>query len=135
MLQASKQEGKKRQGEGKSNSRGRNPSEFVLKMQKRDKQCVMTQYPNHVEEKAKEFKREQKKLRLYSNANSSWRSSSFKHPSTFDTLAMDPELKAAVKADLDKFKQSEKYFFRVGRALKARSPPPVTGRWPPWPTT
>jgi len=31
---------------------------------------------------------------------------------------MDPELKAAVKADLDKFKQSKKSFGRVGRAWK-----------------
>jgi hypothetical protein len=60
---ASKQTGrKKRQGGGKQLARQTpKASEFVLKVQKRDKQCVMPQYPNHVEEKAKEFKREQKK--------------------------------------------------------------------------
>jgi DNA replication protein DnaC len=106
--------------------------EFVLKMHKRDKQFVMTEYLDHVMKTAKEFKREQKELNLISNGHSGWkRGVTFKHPSTFDTLAMDPNLKAAVKADLDKFRQSEEYFRRVGRAWKRGyllHGPPGTGK-------
>lgn len=106
--------------------------EFVLKMHKRDKQFVMTEYLDHVMKTAKEFKREQKELNLISNGHSGWkRGITFKHPSTFDTLAMDPKLKAAVKADLDKFRQSEEYFRRVGRAWKRGyllHGPPGTGK-------
>lgn len=115
-------------------SRGssKKPKEFVLKMHKKDKQFVMTEYLDHVVKTAKEFKREKKELNLFPNGHSSWKfGKTFKHPSTFDTLAMDHELKAAVKADLDKFTQSEDYFRRVGRAWKRGyllHGPPGTGK-------
>lgn len=114
--------------EGKKKSK----VEFVLKMHKKDKQFVMTEYLDHVVAEAKEFKRQQKELKLFSNKHSRWSSSfTFKHPSTFETLAMNPELKAAVKADLDRFRHSEDYFRRVGRAWKRGYllyGPPGTGK-------
>lgn len=123
---------KKKELKDSRSSSGKKRSEFVLKMHKKDKQFVMTEYLDHVIEKAKEFKREQKELNLFPNGNSNWRRGvSFKHPSTFDTLAMDPELKAALKRDLDNFRQSEEYFRRVGRAWKRGYllyGPPGTGK-------
>lgn len=116
----------------KKRETGSDKSEFVLKMHKKDKQFVMTEYLDHVIAEANEFKRQEKELKLFANQHSRWsKSYTFKHPSTFETLAMDPELKAAVKADLDNFRQSEGYFRRVGRAWKRGYllyGPPGTGK-------
>ncbi|KAG0556399.1 hypothetical protein M758_11G049400 [Ceratodon purpureus] len=122
-----------RRGKETKEGKGRDKAaEFVLKMHKKDKQFVMTEYLDHVIAEANEFKRQQKELKLFANQHTRWsKSYTFKHPSTFETLAMDPELKAAVKADLDNFRKSEEYFRRVGRAWKRGYllyGPPGTGK-------
>ena len=40
------------------------------------------------------------------------------HPTTFDTLAMSPELKQSIIADLDRFVKQRDYYRRIGKALK-----------------
>lgn len=128
---AEKKKPARRGKEGDGSSRKKR-MEFILKMYKKDKEFVMTEYLDHVVQKVKEHKRAIKELSLYPNSKSSWkRRYPFKHPSTFETLAMDPEVKAAVKADLDKFRDSEAYFRRVGRAWKRGYllyGPPGTGK-------
>lgn len=62
---------------------------------------------------------------LYSNNKSAismsrhlWQAVHFKHPSTFDTLAVEPSQLQSIKADLDAFVAGKEYFQRVGRPWK-----------------
>lgn len=66
-----------------------------------------------------------REMLLYSNNKSSssmgrhlWQAVHFKHPSTFETLAMEPSLLHSVKADLDAFLEGKNFFQRVGRPWK-----------------
>lgn len=61
----------------------------------------------------------------------SWDAINLEHPSTFETLAMEPEQKAAVMADLDRFLGRKEFYKRVGRAWKRGYlfyGPPGTGK-------
>lgn len=49
---------------------------------------------------------------------SGWVSVPFRHPSTFDTLALEPELKKQIKDDLTAFAKGKEFYHRVGRAWK-----------------
>lgn len=42
----------------------------------------------------------------------------FNHPASFETVAMDLELKNKVKSDLDQFLKSKQYYHRLGRVWK-----------------
>jgi chaperone BCS1 len=42
----------------------------------------------------------------------------FKHPSTFETLAMDPAKKREIMDDLDAFRNGKEYYARIGKAWK-----------------
>ncbi|KAL6294285.1 hypothetical protein ACE6H2_002427 [Prunus campanulata] len=56
---------------------------------------------------------------------------SFDHPSTFDTLAMDPKLKEELIDDLDRFVRLKEFYGRVGKAWKRGYllyGPPGTGK-------
>ncbi|KAH9619604.1 hypothetical protein KSS87_012007 [Heliosperma pusillum] len=60
-----------------------------------------------------------------------WNSVEFKHPFTFDNLALEPELKHAIISDLDKFIKRKEFYNRVGRAWKRGYllyGPPGTGK-------
>ncbi|KAK7246642.1 hypothetical protein RIF29_41512 [Crotalaria pallida] len=48
----------------------------------------------------------------------SWESLPFKHPSTFDTLAMDPEKKNQIMEDLQDFANDQGFYQKTGRAWK-----------------
>ena len=60
-----------------------------------------------------------------------WSSATLEHPATFDTVALDPELKLAVMTDLEKFVKRKDYYKRVGKAWKRGYllyGPPGTGK-------
>ncbi|GJX54188.1 AAA+ ATPase domain-containing protein [Tanacetum coccineum] len=50
------------------------------------------------------------------------------HPSTFDTLAMDPKLKKSIIDDLDLFVKRRDFYKKVGKAWKRGYLPPGTGK-------
>ena len=55
----------------------------------------------------------------------------FEHPSRFETLAMDPKKKEEILSDLERFKNGEKYYAKVGKAWKRGyllHGPPGTGK-------
>lgn len=60
-----------------------------------------------------------------------WESVPFKHPSTFDTLAIDPARKEEIKADLHAFANGKLFYEKAGRAWKRGYllyGPPGTGK-------
>jgi chaperone BCS1 len=50
--------------------------------------------------------------------NVRWRFVPFTHPSTFDTIAMEDDLKNKVKSDLESFLKAKQYYHRLGRVWK-----------------
>ncbi|XP_074293998.1 AAA-ATPase At3g50940-like [Silene latifolia] len=62
---------------------------------------------------------------------SSWNSVKFDHPFTFDSLALDPDLKQSIINDLDMFIRRKEFYNKVGKAWKRGYllyGPPGTGK-------
>ncbi|KAG6725667.1 hypothetical protein I3842_02G043000 [Carya illinoinensis] len=111
---------------------------FVLKVRKADKRRILRPYLQHIHSVADEIElRKQRDLKLYMNikrgeddddhhhhhhrsggGDGMWRSIPFTHPSTFDTIAMEDDLKNKVKSDLESFVKSKQYYHRLGRVWK-----------------
>jgi len=83
---------------------------------------VLRPYLQHVESVADEMEARRRELRLYANTGAGgaprWASAPFTHPATLDTVAMDPELKARVRADLESFLKGRAYYHRLGRVWR-----------------
>ncbi|KAH7651025.1 mitochondrial chaperone BCS1 protein [Dioscorea alata] len=70
-------------------------------------------------------------LKLFINERKSWTPVNLHHPATFETIAMDDELKQTVMEDLTKFVQSKDYYKSIGKAWKRGYllyGPPGTGK-------
>ncbi|CAI9101088.1 OLC1v1038334C1 [Oldenlandia corymbosa var. corymbosa] len=96
---------------------------FLLRIKKKDKRRILRPYLQHIHTVADDIDQRRKELHLcYMDsagaASSRWRSTPFLHPSTFDTLVMDPDLKTRIKSDLDTFLKSEHYYHKLGRVWK-----------------
>lgn len=96
---------------------------FLLKIRKSDKRRVLRPYLQHIHTVADEIDQKKRELKLYMNIsggdqNSRWRSIAFTHPSTFETIAMESDLKNKVKSDLESFLKAKQYYHRLGRVWK-----------------
>ncbi|CAJ1976017.1 unnamed protein product [Sphenostylis stenocarpa] len=95
---------------------------FILKIRKVDKRRILRPYLQHIHAVADEIEQQGKReLRLLMNSADEfgrWRSVPFTHPSTFDTIAMEPDLKNKVKSDLESFLRAKQYYHRLGRVWK-----------------
>ncbi|WCJ24988.1 P-loop containing nucleoside triphosphate hydrolases superfamily protein [Euphorbia peplus] len=68
---------------------------------------------------------------MSSNGISIWRPMTFDHPATFDTIAIEPDLKHRLLKDLDRFVERKYYYRTVGKAWKRGYllyGPPGTGK-------
>ncbi|CAJ1930255.1 unnamed protein product [Sphenostylis stenocarpa] len=110
---------------------------FELSFPKKLKEMVLETYLPFILEKAKEMKEEERVLKMhtlntsYCYSGVKWDSINLEHPSTFETLAMEPELKNAVIEDLDRFVKRREFYKKVGRAWKRGYllyGPPGTGK-------
>ncbi|WJX40540.1 hypothetical protein P8452_28004 [Trifolium repens] len=82
---------------------GDSASALVLRMKKKDKRRVFQQYFQHILSVADEIEQRRKKdIKLFMNSGSGetyrWRSVPFTHPASFETVAMDVELKNKILA-------------------------------------
>ncbi|KAF2319330.1 hypothetical protein GH714_014848 [Hevea brasiliensis] len=96
---------------------------FTLKLPKRHCTTLLSPYLQHVTSRAEEFERVSRERRLFTNNGnasyeSGWVSVPFRHPSTFETLALDPQLKKQIMEDLKSFANGRDFYHRVGRAWK-----------------
>ncbi|OAY57443.1 AAA-ATPase At2g18193 [Manihot esculenta] len=96
---------------------------------------VENYYLNHVLDTYKDLMQGEKVLKLYTRLDKyegeRWKCVDFRHPATFDTIAMDLELKKAIKDDLDRFLARKDFYKRVGKAWKRGYllyGPPGTGK-------
>ncbi|PIA55825.1 hypothetical protein AQUCO_00700266v1, partial [Aquilegia coerulea] len=112
---------------------------FQLDFDKKYKDKVLGSYLPYVLERAKSIREEKKTIKLftidinglYTSLGDAWSSIKFDHPSTFDTLALDPELKNTILEDLDIFVQRREFYKKVGKAWKRGYllyGPPGTGK-------
>ncbi|EEF40801.1 ATP binding protein, putative [Ricinus communis] len=114
---------------------------FELSFNMNFKDKVLSSYLPYVLQKADASKQEDKVVKLYNrecpyddedgSGGGMWGSINLEHPSTFQTLAMDPEVKKMVVDDLDRFLQRKEFYKKVGRAWKRGYllyGPPGTGK-------
>ena len=85
---------------------------------------MLGSYLPYIQERFKAIKDAEKVVRLYTLAKyagypgNSWDSVVLRHPSTFETLAMDVEQKKCIMDDLDRFVKRKGFYKKVGRAWK-----------------
>lgn len=112
---------------------------FTLRVRKKDKPLILHSYLDHIMETANDIRRRNQDRLLYTNSRGGsldarghpWESVPFKHPSTFETLAMDPERKEEIMADLRDFADGQTFYQKTGRAWKRGYllyGPPGTGK-------
>lgn len=96
---------------------------------------VLDDYVHHVLEKGRAIIDDKRQRCLFTNNpyghKPLWSNVVFKHPATFDTLAMDPTKKKAIIDDLEAFKKGKDYYGKVGKAWKRGYllyGPPGTGK-------
>uniref|UniRef100_A0A1J3JQR8 Putative mitochondrial chaperone BCS1-B n=1 Tax=Noccaea caerulescens TaxID=107243 RepID=A0A1J3JQR8_NOCCA len=112
---------------------------FTLRIKKKDKNLILDSYLDYIMERASEIRRKNQDRLLYTNSRGGsldarglpWESVPFKHPSTFDTLAMDPVKKKQIMEDLTDFAECQSFYQKTGRAWKRGYllyGPPGTGK-------
>ncbi|XP_058068084.1 AAA-ATPase At3g28510-like [Magnolia sinica] len=110
---------------------------YELSFYAKHKDAVQTKYIPHVLKEAADITLQNRNRRLFSNREESgvsisfWSSIPFLHPSTFNSIAIDPHLKEGIKNDLLKFVNQSEFYDRVGRAWKRGYllyGPPGTGK-------
>ncbi|XP_042484254.1 AAA-ATPase At3g50940-like [Macadamia integrifolia] len=112
---------------------------FELSFHKKHKEKVLHSYLPYILEQSESMKEENKTVKLftvnenglYRNLADAWSSINLDHPATFDTLAMDLELKKMIMEDLERFVQRKEFYRRVGKAWKRGYllyGPPGTGK-------
>lgn len=103
---------------------------------------ISSAYLHHVMEESDSLAQEDKELRIFS-CNSNHHHPYYddecgrnygtflQHPASFDTIAMDPELKQKIIDDLDRFLGRKEYYKKIGKAWKRGYllyGPPGTGK-------
>ncbi|KAI5059523.1 hypothetical protein GOP47_0025842 [Adiantum capillus-veneris] len=121
-----------REREGGNNGYGNNDERsFTLSFLKTERSLIMHEYLDHVSKVAAEIEHKNTQRYLYTNNYNGWEQTPFKHPSTFDMLALDDGLTVRIKSDLDVFSKGESFYHRNGRAWKRGYllyGPPGTGK-------
>ncbi|KAF8653037.1 hypothetical protein HU200_062475 [Digitaria exilis] len=105
---------------------------FELSFHRRHKEKALKSYLPFIVSKAKAIRDQERSLQIYMNQYpDTWSPVDLRHPSTFDTLAMDQELKQSIIDDLDRFIKRKDYYKRIGKAWKRGYllyGPPGTGK-------
>ncbi|MCL7021568.1 hypothetical protein MKW94_000454 [Papaver nudicaule] len=106
---------------------------FKLCFEEKHKEFVDSTYLLHIAKEADVVKFKNRGKKLFTNrSGDSWSQvCQFSHPSTFDTIAMDPVIKKEIQEDLKKFVSRSEFYNRVGKAWKRGYllyGPPGTGK-------
>uniref|UniRef100_A0ACD5YQC3 Uncharacterized protein n=1 Tax=Avena sativa TaxID=4498 RepID=A0ACD5YQC3_AVESA len=107
---------------------------YRLVFHERHRELIVESYLPHVSREGRAIMASRRRQKLFMNTvdrHNSWSYVVFEHPSTFDTLAMDPAKKRAIMDDLDAFRNGRDYYARIGKAWKRGYllyGPPGTGK-------
>ena len=112
---------------------------FELSFHKKHLDMVLNSYFPYILKESVSLIQEKKTLKLFTvdfekmfgKMSDAWSSISLDHPSTFDTIAMDSELKSKILEDLKRFVRRRDYYKKVGKAWKRGYllyGPPGTGK-------
>ncbi|KAJ6774565.1 BCS1 AAA-TYPE ATPASE [Salix purpurea] len=110
---------------------------FELSFHRNHKETILGSYLPYILGKAKSIKEEDRILKMHTLGNSQgyggikWESINLEHPASFETLAMEPDLKDLLIQDLNRFVKRKDFYKRVGRAWKRGYllyGPPGTGK-------
>ncbi|PWA67981.1 AAA+ ATPase domain-containing protein [Artemisia annua] len=113
---------------------------YQLTCHRKHREFIIKYYISHVIEEGKAIAKNTRRQKLYTNCGSEnyyeetrsmWCDILFEHPSTFDTLAMDPRKKNKILNDLMMFKGSKDYYKKAGKTWKRGYllyGPPGTGK-------
>ncbi|XP_062229689.1 AAA-ATPase At3g50940-like [Phragmites australis] len=110
-----------------------------LQFPRQHRDLIHNHYIPHIIDEATKMRLKSRERRLYTNRAAApgddhhrfWTSHAFSHPSTFDTLAVDPALREEIRTDLLRFAARQEHYARVGRAWKRGyllHGPPGTGK-------
>ncbi|KAJ9147043.1 hypothetical protein P3X46_029248 [Hevea brasiliensis] len=113
------------------NDRFFNKGHFEITFEDQYREKVFHDYLNHILDTSKALTQGEKVLKLYTRSRGCWNSIDFRHPSTFDALAMDYQLKKSIIDDLDRFLGRKEFYKRIGKAWKRGYllyGPPGTGK-------
>ncbi|KAI5319622.1 hypothetical protein L3X38_039330 [Prunus dulcis] len=102
---------------------------FELSFRKKHKERVMGSYLPHVLAQATAMKQEEKVLKIYKrhilswedvveDGNTEWGSINMEHRATFETMALEPDLKKTIVEDLERFVSRREFYKKVGKAWK-----------------
>ncbi|CAL1392029.1 unnamed protein product [Linum trigynum] len=113
---------------------------YKLTFNRKHRDLVTGAYLKHVVDEGNAISQQHRQRKLYANGSkksytgsstASWSHIVFKHPASFDTLAIDPARKREIMDDLLAFSKSEEYYARIGKAWKRGYllyGPPGTGK-------
>ncbi|KAJ0716200.1 putative AAA+ ATPase domain, ATPase, AAA-type, core, AAA-type ATPase domain-containing protein [Helianthus annuus] len=113
---------------------------YKLTSHRKHRDIVVGDYVQHVLDEGNAIATKTRQRKLYTNSKSEnwygnkrtmWSHIMFEHPSTFDTLAMDPNKKKEILNDLLTFSKSKDYYKKVGKSWKRGYllyGPPGTGK-------
>jgi chaperone BCS1 len=108
-------------GTGMANGRGRGVpglKSFELSFHKKHREKAIKSYLPFVMATAKTIRDQHRDLKMHMIQYDAWTAVELRHPSTFNTLAMDGKLKRSVMDDLERFVKRKDYYLRTGRAWK-----------------
>ncbi|XP_062178482.1 AAA-ATPase At3g28580-like [Phragmites australis] len=128
-----------RGGGGGGGGGGNDQRSLMLQFPRQHRDLIHNHYIPHLIDEATKMRLKSRERRLYTNRATGpgddhhrlWTSHAFSHPSTFDTLAVDPDLREEIRADLLRFAARREHYARVGRAWKRGyllHGPPGTGK-------
>ncbi|CAN1122021.1 AAA-ATPase At2g18193 [Linum perenne] len=119
----------------------REEKSFELTFDKKSKDKVVGSYLPDVLKRAEAIREDRKMVKIYNRGcqghggdhgeNLYWGSLVLEHPASFDTIAMDSDLKKMIIDDLDRFVRRREFYKKVGRAWKRGYllyGPPGTGK-------
>ncbi|KAK8685768.1 hypothetical protein V6N13_124802 [Hibiscus sabdariffa] len=106
---------------------------YELSFQKNHAEMVKSKYIPHVIDMAKKLKDGNRMVKFHTIRRERWSSNAVKldHPMTFDTLALDGDLKNTIMEDLDSFINGKEYYKKIGKVWKRGyllHGPPGTGK-------